>query len=71
MIAISCFHDRIIVNLWFNSDKQVDLKSYFGYILKAQGISLMIQFHIWGSKGFDRGFAAGEAIRMQCVKWQK
>ena len=20
--------------------------------------------------GFDRGFAAGEAIRMQCVKWQ-
>lgn len=23
-----------------------------------------------GSKGFDRDLAAGEAIRMQCVKWQ-
>jgi len=25
---------------------------------------------IWGCTGFDREHAAGEAIRMQCVKWQ-
>lgn len=27
-------------------------------------------FKIRGSNGFDRDFEAGEAIRMQCVKWQ-
>ncbi len=29
-----------------------------------------VTYEIRGSKGFDRGLAAGEAIRMQCVKWQ-
>ncbi len=32
-------------------------------IKKPQGI-------LRGSKGFDRDYAAGEAIRMRCVKWQ-
>lgn len=32
--------------------------------------ALPATYEIRGSKGFDRGLAAGEAIRMQCVKWQ-
>jgi len=50
------------------ADKPVDLSSKLRYILKTQGC---VQLTKRASKGFDRGFAAGEAIRMQCVKWQK
>jgi len=32
--------------------------------------SLKTIIYIWACKGFDRGFETGEAIRMQCVKWQ-
>jgi len=43
---------------------------FFFLYARISSVNAVFTF-IRGCTGFDREHAAGEAIRMQCVKWQK